>query len=209
MTFVWFALDNIDFLESTPSGMNTLHGTATAVYQSESDKSPRTPLDIDRSSRSQTLEAAVPSEISSCDKPVPKNKKCVCTPKSSTEPNKEKDMAWIIGCLDFNESEVEVKSSSFSPGTWGAFNSLLSASGPKTNIALVPPLIRLPATGYDTLFTGLMRARDIATHAMGPEAITVVTLDLQLYEMAMKLWMEREDIQKHFLFRPGELHIVF
>ena len=118
-------------------------------------------------------------------------------------------MAWIIGCLDFNESEVEVKSSSSSSGTWGAFNSLLSASGPKRNIALVPPLIRLPPTGYDTLFTGQMRARDIATHAMGPEAITVVTLDLQLYDMAMKLWMEREDTQKHFLSRPGELHIVF
>ena len=96
--FVWFALDNIDFLESTPCGMNTLHGNATAVYQSESDKSPRTPLDIDRSSRSRTLEAAVPCEILSCDKPVPRNKKCVSTLnscKSSTEPNKE-DMAWII-----------------------------------------------------------------------------------------------------------------
>ena len=56
--FVWFALDNIDFLESTPCGMNTLHGTATAVYQTASDKSPATPLDIDRSSRSQTLEEA-------------------------------------------------------------------------------------------------------------------------------------------------------
>ena len=33
-TFVWFALDNIQFLESTPCGMNTLHGTALAVYQS-------------------------------------------------------------------------------------------------------------------------------------------------------------------------------
>ena len=27
--------------------------------------------------------------------------------------------------------------------------------------------------------------------------------------MAMKLWMEREDTKKQFLFRPGELHIVF
>ena len=177
--FVWFALDNVDFLESTPCGMNTLHGTATAVYQSESDKSPITPIDIDRSSRSQTLEVAVPCEILSCDKPVPTNKKCVCTLNSckfSTEPNKEKDMAWIIGCLDFNESEVEVKPSSSPPGTWGAFNSLLAPSGPKTNIPLVPPLIRLPPTGYDTLFTGLMRARNIATHAMGPEAITVVSI---------------------------------
>ena len=32
--FVWFALDNIDFLEATPCGMNTLHGTAIAIYQS-------------------------------------------------------------------------------------------------------------------------------------------------------------------------------
>ena len=119
--FVWFALDNIDFLESTPCGMNTLHGTAIAVYQNESDKSPRTPLDIDRSSRSQTLEAAVPCEILSCNKPVPTNKQCVCTLnscKSSPEANKEKDMAWVIGCLDFNESEVQVKPSASSPGTW-------------------------------------------------------------------------------------------
>jgi len=44
---------------------------------------------------------------------------------------------------------------------------------------------------------------------MGSESITVVTLDMQLYDLAMKLWVEREDIRNHFLFRPGELHIVF
>ena len=48
---------------------------------------------------------------------------------------------------------------------------------------------------YNTLFTGLVRSHVFATHAMGSEAITVVTLDLQLYNMAMKLWMEREDIK--------------
>lgn len=41
------------------------------------------------------------------------------------------------------------------------------------------------------------------------ESLTVVSLDLQLYDMAMKLWMEHEDIKKKFLFRPGELPIVF
>ncbi len=52
--------------------------------------------------------------------------------------------------MDLIEGEVEVKSSSTSPGTWGAFNSMLSPSGSKTNIALVPPpLIRLPPTQYD------------------------------------------------------------
>jgi len=117
-------------------------------------------------------------------------------------------MAWIIGCLNFDMKADSGVNDTF-PGTWGAFNSLLSPPGPKTNIALVPPLMRSPPTQYDTLYTGLMRARAIATHVMGPESLTVVTLDLQLYDMAMKLWMERDDIRKQFLFRPGELHVVF
>ena len=161
-------------------GMNTLHGTLTAVYQSASDKSPTTSLYIDWSSRSQALDNAVPWEILSCDKPVPTKKKCVCTLnscKSITNSDKEKDMAWVIGCLDFTESEVEVKGSSSSPGTWSAFNSMLSSSCSKINIALVSPLIRLPPTGYDALFAGLMRARAAATHATGPEAIIVLTFD--------------------------------
>ena len=191
--------------------MNTLHGTAIAVYQTASDSPSTKPIDIDRSSRSEMLEATVPYEILPCYKPEQTKKKCACTlnsTSSSTERNKQNDLAWIIGCLDFKESEVDVKSNSC-PGTWEAFNSLLTPCGPKTNIALIPPLIRLPPTAYDTLYTGLMRARAIATHAMGPESISVVTLDLQLYDMAMKLYMAREDIKKHFLFRPGELHIVF
>ena len=53
------------------------------------------------------------------------------------------------------------------------------------------------------------RARDITTRVMANDAITVMTLDLQLYDLAMKLWVEREDIRKQFLFRPGELHVVF
>lgn len=36
--FVWFAMDNIDFLESTPCGMDTLHGTAIAIYQGAAAK---------------------------------------------------------------------------------------------------------------------------------------------------------------------------
>lgn len=32
---------------------------------------------------------------------------------------------------------------------------------------------------------------------------------MQLYDPAMKFWVEREDIRNLFLFRPDELHIVF
>ena len=191
-TFVWFALDNIDFLESTLCGMNTLHGTAIAIYQSESpEKNPMVPpLEIDRSSKAQTLDDAICYEMLSCKKPEPKKKRFVCklsTSKAIMDLNKKTDIAWIIGCLDFDENkEIEVKINA--PGTWGAFNSLLSSTHRKTNVALVPPLIRSPPTNYGTLYTGLMRAHDITTCVMGCEKITVVTLDLQLYDMAMKLW---------------------
>ena len=209
-TFVWYALDNIDFLESTPCGMNTLHGTAIAIYQSVSpEKSPMmSPIKLDRSSRARTLQDAVSCKMLACEKPRLEKRKGelkILTSKPESEKNKRKDMSWMIGNFDF-DGDVTIKPNG--SGTWGAFNSLTSPTGEKTNVALVPPLIRSPPTGYETLYTGLMKARDITTHVMGSEAVTVMTLDMQLYDMAMKLWVEREDIRKQFLFRPGELHIV-
>ena len=135
--FVWFALDNIDFLESTPCGMNTLHGTAIAIYQSAApDKTPMTsPIEIDRSTKAQTLEDTILYKSLTCKKPEPMNQKREC--KLSTENpmrdlNKKTDMAWLIGCLNFNrEEQIEVKPNAV--GTWGAFNSLLTSSNDKTN----------------------------------------------------------------------------
>ena len=45
--FVWFAIDNIDFLEATP-GMNTLHGTAIALFQTKVSNTLFEERDIDR-----------------------------------------------------------------------------------------------------------------------------------------------------------------
>ena len=49
-----------------------------------------------------------------------------------------------------------------------------------------------------------MRANATTTYAIRLETIIVVIHDLQLYDMAIKLWIEREDedIQKKFLFWP-------
>ena len=132
------------------------------------------------------------------------------THKTVTDLNNKVDKARIIGCLGFQEDSVKINHNA--SGTWSAFNSLLSSKDrniQQTNIALVPPLIRSPPTDYDTLYTGLMRARDITIATMGNGAITVMTLDLQLYDLAMKMWVENEDIGKQFLFRPGELHVCF
>jgi len=146
-TFAWFALDNIDFLEATPSGMNTLHGTALAVYQSESlEKSPLIPpIKLDRSSQAQTLCDTVECPKLTCRKPEPEKRKSECRHSPSTpatEKCRKTDMAWIIGCFNFEDDIVKVTPNA--PGTWGAFNSLLSSSCDKTNVGLVPLLIRSP-----------------------------------------------------------------
>ena len=84
----------------------------------------------------------------------------------------------------------------------------MSEEGYLTNVSLVPPLIRSPPTQYDTLYTAFMRIHNIASCVMGPGKKVVVTLDLQLYDMAMRLWIERADIRDKFLFCPGELHVA-
>ena len=65
-----------------------------------------------------------------------------------------------------------------------------------------------PPTQYDTLYTAFMRIHNIASRVMGPGKKVVVTPDLQLYDMAMRLWIERADIRDKFLFRPSELHVA-
>ena len=72
-TFVWFALDNVDFLESTPSGKNTLNGTAIAIYQCKTpNKEPMlAPLKLDRSLKTKTLHAAAGCNMLTFKKPNP------------------------------------------------------------------------------------------------------------------------------------------
>ena len=84
---------------------------------------------------------------------------------------------------------------------------MLSEEGCLTNVSLVPLLIRSPPTQYDTLYTAFI-IHNIASRVMSPGKEVVVTLDLQLYDMAMRLWIERADIQDKFLFPPGELHVA-
>ena len=92
--------------------------------------------------------------------------------------------------------------------TWNAYNSLISTSGTKTNVAVVPPLIRHSPTSWPGLYTALKRAQNISTLVVGEDKPTVITLDLQLYEKAQKL-MSKEDMTGKFVLRIGELHTVF
>ena len=111
--------------------------------------------------------------------------------------------------LDFKQSEIGVKLFIVSTTTQGTFNSLLSPSPKTKHCSGTPPQIYLPPTWYDKLHTGLMTANATTTYAIRLEAITIVIHDLQLYDLAIKLRIEHEDIQKKFLFWPGEPWIIF
>lgn len=94
--------------------------------------------------------------------------------------------------------------------TWSGFNSRYSKRlNPIKNVGFIAPLLRTPPTHYDTLYTDLMRAHRINVHYNGEGTVTVLALDMQLFEMAMKLWVTSVDIQKKFLFVAGQLHTVF
>ena len=41
-----------------------------------------------------------------------------------------------------------------------------------------------------------------------PYGKTIISLDLQLYSKAIQL-QSRDEINRNFVFRPGELHVVF
>lgn len=209
--FVWFALDNIDFLEDTVNGKDTLHGSVLAVYQSTHPNNSSVVSHIDLKSAPSSHKETLQCNVLHC--PTPKVG-CKVLPFDVSDSYRaidkchQLDLLWILSCLRLTEDTEDKTTSSDFSVTWNVFNSLLSPESTVTNISLVPPLIRLPPTDYSVLYTMLMRARGITALVLGPSKLTCISLDLQLYEMAMKLWMSRDDIQKQFIFRPGELHVV-
>lgn len=59
-----------------------------------------------------------------------------------------------------------------------------------------------------TMLTVLQQAQKINTVIMGPDRKPVITFDLQLYEMAVKLQIHIAPQLNHLIFRLGEMHTV-
>lgn len=69
------------------------------------------------------------------------------------------------------------------------------------------PLIPTSPTDWSSLYTALKLVQGINVSVTGSYR-TIVTLDLQLYSKCMQM-RERNDIKDNFIFRLGELHVVF
>ena len=66
------------------------------------------------------------------------------------------------------------------------------------------PLLRRPPTDKCALYTALCLAQGISAFAVGPNQKAVITLDLDLYERAIKL--QSSSGNNYWILRVGELH---
>ena len=90
--------------------------------------------------------------------------------------------------------------------TWAAYNSLLRSASVTTIVSMLP-IINGSPTLWENLYTAMKEAEKIRKHIY-QDGKTIISFDLQLYIKAIML-QQRPDIQSGFVFRMGELHVVF
>ena len=112
--------------------------------------------------------------------------------------SKESDTVWFLMKTLCTQSVNEVP-------TWSAYNSLIKEAHVKTTHCALPLLQGNP-TDWLYLYTALKSAQNLNATVSSAEK-TIVSLDLQLYSKCI-LQLNLE-ISEQFIFRMGELHIVF
>jgi hypothetical protein len=201
--YPFFGADNIDFLEKVTTGNSTFHGAILVIFQKKTENcSFFTAINRKKDKESNS---SLDFYYSLRDKPVPLKKPQQFIYETN---NKESEIASPKDLLWYHSNIIE-NSDPDSTLTWGSFNSLISERCQLTNVGPVAPLLRSSPTDYSTFLSLIMRAKSITEYIMGDGYKTVMSFDLQLYDMAMKLWCSDPLIESNFLFRPGELHTVF
>ena len=90
--------------------------------------------------------------------------------------------------------------------TWASYNSLITNVLPVIiyyGLSLYPA----PPTDWSNFYTALKLCQNISA-ATYPGGKSIISLDLQLYSKAKQV-QSRDEINRNFVFRPGELHIAF
>ena len=144
--FYWFALDNFDICEDTPNGKDTTHATGICMFGSnQTENAPLPKLQRPPAKTYLRHGDLIPMSMHRLnDKPVKKldirisDKDCSRNLKTFT---------WVLASMNIDK----LKNKSI-PGTWGAFNSLVSSKPPQqTSVVMIPPLIRQPPTDVNVL----------------------------------------------------------
>ena len=202
-TPVCFAIDNCDIKIDTPDGKGQLHGTAITVFQQRNTNG-SSELSIDRSKKHQKdKEPLYP--IQYCTEPPRINTSSSPDFFQNLMKEEETGLYRLRDRAYFLLKSLNITSRSDLP-TWAAFNSLVEVEQPVTTFCSLP-LIQGSPTDWSNLYSALLAAEKIrvSTSSSGK---TVITLDLQLYSKCVQQ-QAREEISSKFVFRMGELHVVF
>ena len=185
----------------TPDGENEFHGIGQVVYQQAIDEHDKSPLNISREhTKSFKHDPFIPAQI--CHKPLLPNK----TYRDFIPPDladfklyQNLDSLWFL-CRSLNtNTEVNIP-------TWAAYNSLITEALPLKNDCGLP-LYPGSSTDWTNLYAALKICQNISVSVISNRK-TIISLDLQLYAKAMQL-KAKQDINENFVFRLGELQIVF
>ena len=197
---IYFAVGNYNFQNNTPDGKHTFHGTVQTVYQSSTNPIKSKSLKIEcNQKKAADLNLFPAKEIIPKPLPPKHNYQEIENASSSIKYYSHIDVLWFtMKCIDNTSIDNHQ--------TWTGFNPIVTKARSITNInALL--LYPAPQTDFSNLYQVLKICQNIST-AVVPKTKTIITLDLQLYAKALQL-QERNEIANNFVFRPGELLIVF
>ena len=90
--------------------------------------------------------------------------------------------------------------------TWAAYNSLIGKENALTSFCCLP-IIHGSPTDWGNLYSAIKEAEHL-NEEIAPGTKTVISFDLQLYSKAIQL-QSKPDVNERFVFRIGELHVVF
>ena len=90
--------------------------------------------------------------------------------------------------------------------TWAAYNSLMGQKKPLANVVMLPITNGNP-TEWENLYASIKEDENLRKKIF-KTGKTIISFDLQLYIKTVRL-QERNDVKNSFVFRMGELHVVF
>ena len=90
--------------------------------------------------------------------------------------------------------------------TWAAYDSILGKKTPKTVVMMLPVINGNP-TAWGNLCSVFKEAERLRRSVYSDDK-TIISFDIQLYIKTTRL-QERNDVKNGFVFRMGELHVVF
>ena len=93
--------------------------------------------------------------------------------------------------------------------SFGATNSLVTDTDITVTNIFTTPLVNGPASSWSSLFTAIMRVKNITVRACGNDKKTVVSLDLDLYEKINLLVNTNPNLKNKYVLFHGELHALF